>query len=80
MGLTGTPVPLPLGEVSAKQTERASPLPGSCHACGVTERASPLPESLFRVMRQKLLRALLLRVVDELAGRAFLHHDAAVHE
>ena len=31
-------------------------------------------------MRQKLLGALLLGVVDELAGRAFLHHDAAVHE
>ena len=31
-------------------------------------------------MRQKLLGALLLGVVDELAGRAFLHHNAAVHE
>ena len=28
-------------------------------------------------MRQKLLGALLLGVVDELAGRTFLHHDAA---
>ena len=31
-GPSGMPKPLPLGEVSAKQTERASPSPGSRHA------------------------------------------------
>ena len=31
-------------------------------------------------MRKELLGALLLRVLDELPGRAFLHHNAAIHE
>ena len=39
MGLTGTPVPLPMGEVAAKQTERASPLRGELSP-KVTERAT----------------------------------------
>ena len=32
LGLCGTPVPLPMGEVSPKVTERASPAGQSCHA------------------------------------------------
>ncbi len=32
VGLTDTPVPLPLGEVAAKQTERARTLPESLKA------------------------------------------------
>ena len=39
MGLTGTPVPLPMGEVAAKQTERARTLPGELSP-KVTERAT----------------------------------------
>ena len=44
MGLTGTPEALPLGELSPKVTERASPLPGELSP-KVTERARPPTES-----------------------------------
>ena len=59
MGLTGTPVPLPLGEVAAKQTERARMLPEKhWHSDSIA-----LTKSLLIAAQRLCLRRLALSVI-----------------